>query len=270
MEYVLDLAPLIAIILGLLGLMFWWRWRTKRKEEREHSDALSTLTATLGGKVVGREEARAWTADLLPPMKSDTEGFIGWLGTVRRPRFETALDFRRDGWSVRVSEASMEQATSDSSNTFYEHRIEVATSPLPAMKMCRRLHEGFLGRPPTPAQAEAVEPAGEPPTTAVREQLDWLPVGLPEPANREFTVFSTDAAAVSRAFTPQVAEWLVAEAGPNPFQSPMPILLTFEAGFAYTTASQRIDPDHLLARVDIILGLLNRMGATPAIPPVTT
>lgn len=72
---------------------------------------------------------------------------------------------------------------------------------------------------------------------------------------------------MARSFTREVAEWLVDEAGPNPFQSPMPILLTFESGFACTTESQRIDPKHLLAVVDVILGLLDRMGATPAQPP---
>ncbi|MGM1059227.1 hypothetical protein [Saccharothrix sp. Mg75] len=267
MEYVLDLAPLIAIILGLLGLVFWWRWRSNRKEQREHADALTALATTLGGRVVGPDEARPWSAELLPPMQSDTEGFIGWLGTVRRPRFETALDFQRGGWSVRVSEASMEKATSDSSNTFYEHRVEVATSLLPAMKICRRLHVGFGGRPLSPAQAQAAGPAGEPPVTVVRDQLDWSQVRLPEPANHEFTVFSTDPAAVSRAFTPQVAEWLVDEAGLSPFEGPMPILLTFEAGFAYATSAKRIDPDTITAKVDMIIGLLERMGAKPAHPP---
>ncbi|MFD7656488.1 hypothetical protein ACFV4N_21165 [Actinosynnema sp. NPDC059797] len=269
MEYVLDLAPLIAIILALVGLLGWSMWRKERKAQREHADALAALADALGGKVVGPTEARAWSADLLPPMKNDTEGFFGWLGTVRRPRFETALDFRRGNWSVRVSEASMKQATSTSAAVFYEHRIEVATSPLPAVKICRRLHEGFMGRPLTPAQAQAVGPAGEAPLTVTREQRQWSRVALPQPADHEFTVFSTDPAAVTRVFTPQVAEWLVTEAGPNPFQSPMPILLTLEAGFAYATASGRIDPDQVLARIDVILCLLDRLGARPADPPAT-
>lgn len=270
MEYVLDLAPLIAIILALYGLLVWWGWRRDRREEKEHADALAALAATLGGRVVGREEARPWSADLLRPLANETGGLINRLGTVRRARAETALDFRRGGWSVRVSEASIKKhVVTASTTTIYEHRIEVATSPLPAVKMCRRLHEGFMGRPLTPAQAQAVGPAGEAPVTAVREQLDWLPVALPEPADHEFTVFSTDPAATSRAFTPQVAEWLVTEAGPNPFQSPMPILLTLEAGFAYATAPKRIDPDQILAQVDAILDLLDRLGARPANPPTT-
>ena len=66
--------------------------------------------------------------------------------------------------------------------------------------------------------------------------------------------------AMARSSTREVAEWLVDEAGPTPFPSPMPVLLTFESGFAYTTASQRIGPKHLLAVVDVVLGLLDRMS----------
>lgn len=157
MGYAFDLALLVTILLALVGLLFWWKWHGERKEEREHADALATLAGTLGGKVVDRGEARAWSAGLLPPLRNETVGFANRLGTARRVRFETALDFRRGRWPVRVSEASIKKhVVIASTTTIYEHRIEVATSPLPAMKMCRRLHEGFMGRPLTQAQAQAV------------------------------------------------------------------------------------------------------------------
>ncbi|MGM1059226.1 hypothetical protein [Saccharothrix sp. Mg75] len=268
MDFAARVTLLIAILLILFALIYWWGWRRNRRKQREHADALAALATTLGGTVVGRDRARAWTTELRRPMESETGGLINLMGTVRRARFETALDFQRGDWSVRVSEASIEKHVVTASSTIiYEHRIEVATSLLPAMKICRRLHVGFGGRPLTPAQAQAAGPAGEPPATAVRDQLDWFPVRLPEPMNHEFTVFSTDPAAVSRAFTPQVAEWLVDEAGPDLFQGPMPTLLTFESGFAYATEAERIDPDTIIAKVDTIIGLLERLGVKPAHAP---
>lgn len=268
MDLLRVFAPIVVPLLALVALLFWWKWRGERKEERTHADALAALADALGGRVVDAAGARAWTTDLLPPLRNQAEGVVNRVGTVRRARFETALDFRRGGWSVRVSESSIvKHGVTTPSSTIHEHRIEVATSPLPATRLCRRVRSGFQGRPLPPAQAGDVGPAGEPPVTAVREQRDWLPVRLPEPADLEFTAFSTDPVAVSRAFTPQLAQWLVDEAGLNPFQGPVPVLLTIEGGYAYTTAAERIDPERLLARVDLILSLLSRIGATPAHPP---
>jgi hypothetical protein len=263
----LELAPLIAIIAALFGLGYWWNWRRTRKQELAHADGLTALAASLGGRVADPADVHAWSAGLLPPMQSDTDGVSGLLGTVRPPRFDSALDFRRGNWSVRVTEASMEKANSSSSATKYEHRIEVATSLVPPMKISRRLLVDYLGRP---VQAHQVQDAGAPaeaPQTAVREQRQWLPVRLPEQLDREFTVFTTDPAAVARAFTPQAVEWMLGQAGANPFQSAMPLLLTFEAGLVFTTAPQRIDPAQVMAKVDVILGLLDRMGVAPAHPP---
>lgn len=268
-DTLLKLSPLIAIIVAVVGLAYWWRWRSDRKEETSHADALAALAGGLGGRVAGPAEVRAWSADLLPPMKSSTEGFAGRLGTVRPPRFETALDFRRGNWAVRVGEASMEKANSTSSATAHEHRIEVATSLVAPMKIGRRILVDFRGRPLAPDRAGAAGPAAEAPVTVVHEQRQWLPAAVPEPVAREFTVFTTDPSAVARAFTPQAVEWLLGQAGANPFVSAMPLLLTFEAGLVFTTSPQRIDPDHVLAKVDAILGLLDRMGIAPAHPPVT-
>ncbi|MFD0201260.1 MULTISPECIES: hypothetical protein [Saccharothrix] len=265
----LELAPLIAIIVALVGLVFWWRWRSDRKEEHAHAEALTALANTLGGRVAGPAEVQAWSAGLRPPMASDTEGFAGWAGTVRQPRFETALDFRRGDWAVRLGEASMEKANSSSSATKHEHRIEVATALVPPMKIGRRILVDFRGRPLAPDRARSAGPAAEAPVTAVQEQRQWLPVRLPEPLDREFTAFSTDPSAAAGAFNPQVVEWMLGQAGDNPFVSAIPLLLTFEAGLVYTTSPNRIDPNQVLAKVDAIIGLLDRMGIAPAHPPVT-
>lgn len=261
----MELLYVVAALVVLFALLRWFQSRGARKEDQAQADALAVLANGLGGRVADPADVRAWSADLLPPMKSSTDGVAGRLGTVRAPRFETALDFRRGNWAVRVGEASMEKANSTSSATAHEHRIEVATAIVPPMKIGRRVLVDFLGRPLAPDRAQAAEA----PVTVVREQRQWLPAGLPEPLGREFTVFTSDPSAATRAFTPQVVEWMLGQAGANPFVSAMPLLLTFEAGLVFTTSPQRIDPDQVLAKVDAILGLLDRMGIAPAHPPVT-
>lgn len=267
MEYLLDLAPLIAILVALFGLLVWWRRRSDRKQERQHTEALAALADRLGGRVVGSTEARAWSADLLPPLLNETEGVVNRIGTVRRPRFDTALDFQRGNWWVRVSEASTKKhVVTAGTRTIHQHRIDVATSALPPMKISRRVHVDFKGRPVPLGRTAG--PVAEPPPTATREQHQWLEAGLPEPLAREFAVFTTDPA-TTRAFTPQVVEWMLEQTDDNPFLGPMPLLLTLEAGVAYTTAPHRVDPEQIVRKVDAILGLLDRLGAKPATPPVT-
>lgn len=256
--------PLLAVFAALIGLGAWWHWRSKRKEEQAYADGLTALANAVGGRVAGPEDVTAWSAGLLPPMKSETDGFSGWIGTVRPPRFETALDFRRGHWSVRLTEASMERANSSSSSVRYEHRVDVATSLVPPMKISRRIHVDHLGRPLRPDRVRDSGAPAEAPVTVAQEQRQWLRVGLPEPLAKEFTVFATDPAAAARVFTPQVVAWMLEQAGPLPFESVMPLMLTFEAGLVYATTRDRIKPDPVLAQVDVILGLLDRMGIAPA------
>jgi hypothetical protein len=269
-EFFLRISLFVAICLVLIGLLFWWRWRSDRKEEREHAEALAALAGSLGGSVAGSADVRAWSAELLPPLRSQSEGLVNWFGTVRRARFETALDFRRGNWSVRLSEASIKKTVPTAgTTTHHQHRIDVATSVVASMKISRRIYVDFRGRPLAPDRAQASGPAAEAPPTVVREQREWLPARLPEPLDREFTVFTTDPSTVARAFTPQVADWVLGQAADNPFLSAMPLLLTFEAGLVFATSPQRIDPNQILTTVDAILGLLDRMPhVTPAHPPV--
>ncbi|MBW4719663.1 hypothetical protein [Saccharothrix obliqua] len=245
MAYLLDLAPLIAVVLALFGLLLWWRRRRDRKAEHEHAEALAALAGSAGGRVVGRAGARAWSAGLLSP-----KGL-----PLSRPRFVLALDVRRGDWSVRVSEASVKKATSTSAATSYEHRIEVAASGLPTMKISRRVHSG---RPLDPALVREV------PVTVAAEGGQWHRVGFPPgPFDARFAVFASDPAAAAQALNPRAVEHLLARVDFLPFT------LHFESGLVFGTMSGRINPDHVLNAVDAVLGLLDRMGATPAHPPVT-
>ncbi|MFD1149672.1 hypothetical protein [Saccharothrix hoggarensis] len=269
MEYLLDFAPLIAVMLALYGLLLWWRWRGDRKEERAHFDAVAAFARSLGGSVVDPAAARPWSAELLEPMRSETDGLVNQLGVASPGSFGTTLDFRRDGWSVRVGEASVEKAADNGTRTAHEHRVEVATAPVTPMKISRRVHGGtnFLGRPLAPGNIEAQggELVREVPVTVVAAGGGWHRVAFPPgPFDARFAVFTSDPAAVARGFTPEVVEYLLAQA------HSLPSPLHFEAGLVFGTMRERIGPGHTLDTVDAILGLLERMGVAPAHPPART
>lgn len=268
MEYLADLAPLVAIILALLGLVAWLMWRKDRKKDREHAEALAALAGRLGGAVVDDDAARAWSAELLAPLRDETEGLFNRMGMAGRRRFRTAVDFRRGRWSVRVGEASVKKAAQNGTRTYYEHRVEVATARLVPMKISRRMYSGtnFLGRPlgPDDILAQGGGRVREVPVSVAAEQGQWHQARLPGPADAEFAVFTSDPAAAARTLNPQAVDWLLAQG------TAMPFPLHFEAGLVFATVTGRISPEHVLNTVDAVLGLLDRMGAAPAHPPVAT
>ncbi|GHF87615.1 hypothetical protein FHX82_000848 [Amycolatopsis bartoniae] len=251
-ELRIALAVLVCLVLPI-SLTFWWVRRRERREDRKHYEALAALTASIGGVVIGRDEATAWSTGLRPPFKTHVGGLINWMGTVRKPRFETALDFRRDGWQVRVSEASMRRAVSNGTSTFYEHRIDVATAPLPPMKLHRRLHTDFRGRPVKPDSILALggKPVREAPVTVAQQQGQWLEVNLPLSVSTDWVAFSS--APQGAPLTPEALEWLSRNTGALPWG------LTFESGLLYATWPTRIQPQTLLTTVDAMLGLLDRI-----------
>ncbi|QQQ76368.1 hypothetical protein IOD16_36045 [Saccharothrix sp. 6-C] len=265
-EYWIRLSPLLAIMAALIGLLFWWRWRSDRKEERAHVDALTALAGTLGGRVVDPAESAAWSAGLLAPMRGETDGLVNRLGTVSRPRFDTALEFRRGEWSVRVGEASVKKVAQNGTRTDHEHRIEVATSRLAPMRISRRNHGGTnsWGRPrrADDISAQGGELVREVPVTVAAEGGQWHRVAFPPgPFDAQFAVFTGDPAAVSRLLDPETTEHLLDQA------HGLPSVLHFEAGLVFGTRPGRIGPGHTLDVVDAILGLLDRMGVAPARPP---
>ncbi|EID53877.1 hypothetical protein AB8O38_08735 [Saccharomonospora xinjiangensis] len=260
MEIWIDLSPLLGAMALGIGLLFWWQWHSARKEQREHVEALTALAARLGGTISHAENATAWSAELLRPFRNFTGGFINWLGTVRRPRFEIALDFERGAWRLRVTEASMERRGSNGAVTRHECRIEVTTAALPPVKLARRLYTDFLGRPLKPGDVltEGTAVIKEPPVTVAERQGEWQRLWLPEPGNSQYAVFAHDPAAANRMFNREALEYLVENAGALPF------VLTFEAGLLYATMPHRIIPEALPKMLDAVLGLLERIpGAEP-------
>lgn len=261
MELWLRLSPLLGCMAAGLGLLFWSQWRSARKEQREHVEALTALAASLGGTMVSDpEKATAWSAELLRPFKNYTGGFINWLATVRRPRFEIALDFVRGPWRLRVTEVSMERRGSTGGVTHHEHRIEVITAPLPPVKLARRLYTDFLGRPLKPGHvlSEGTAVISEPPVTVARQQGEWQRLRLPGHYDSQYAVFANDLGAANRMLNRDVLEYLVENA------SVLPFVLTFEDGFFYATMPYRIGPNTLPKTLEAVLGLLERVpGAAP-------
>jgi hypothetical protein len=262
----LELAPLIAIIAALFGLGYWWNWRRNRREEHAQVDALTALAGSLGGRVIGRAEALPWSVELLEPMREETDGLVNRLSMASPTSFGVALDFRRGRWSVRIGEASVEKSVDNGTRTEYEHRIEVATAPVTPMKISRRVHGGknLFGRPlgPDHISAQGGELVREVPVTVAEAGGEWHRVALPPgPFDAQFAVFTSDPAAVARAFDPGAVEHLLGQV------RSLPSPLHFEAGLVFGTVPGRINPEHVLATVDVILGLLDRMGIAPAHPP---
>ena len=266
-DFYLDISLFVVLCGAVLGLVFWLSWRSHKKEEREHADALAALANGLGGTVTGPDGASAWSAELRGPMASEARGLVNRLQTSSRRRFDAALDFRRGSWQVRVSEASMKKTVSNGTTTFREHRIEVVTAHLAPLKLCRRLHTDFRGRPLAPGHilTQGGTAVREAPLTVERQQGQWLQARLPSPVEGEFVAFTSDPFGVARVLNPQAAEWLHAQA------DSLPLLLTFESGLLYATMAGRIDPERLLPTVDAVLGLLDRIpGAAPTLPTTTT
>ncbi|MFD1149671.1 hypothetical protein [Saccharothrix hoggarensis] len=266
-ETYVEILPIVAIMVGLLALGHWWRRRSDRKSEQAHAEALAEFAGGLGGRLVDPAEAHAWSAGLLEPMRRKTDGLVNQLNQVSPTSFGLTVDFPRGRWAVRVGEASVEVTADNGTRTAYEYRIEVATAPVTPMKISRRIHDGknLFGRPlpPDHVVAQGGERVREVPVTVAAEGGGWYRVSFPPgPFDTNFAVFTSDPAAVAPLFDPRVAEHLLAEF------NDMYFTLHFEAGLLFCTLINRIIPDQALARVDALIGLLERMGVAPAHPPV--
>ncbi|GGU74145.1 hypothetical protein [Lentzea flava] len=244
-EFYLRLG-LFGLCVGVLvGLVLWLVWRKNRKAERERLDELTAFAESLGGTVTYRRAgARPWSADLTRAMADEHGTFLKWLGRQSEPRFDHVLDFRRGRWQVRVSEASMEKATSTSTRTAQEVRIEVATADLVPLKIVRRRHSG--------SAAQERNWAGEMPVTVARDDDPlWMELKLPAFVDHEFVAFTSDLPEAAGVLNHQFLELLLDEMQLRN--------LTFESGIAYTVMDGPILPGVVLQTVDSMTALLDRV-----------
>ncbi len=249
---------LLLLLVGL-GLLFaplwWWSWRKTRQEEVAHEDGLAVFADKVGATVTdARGDVLPWSAGLASAFLGEHDGVMGLVSSAGGPRFDYAIEFERNGWQVRVCEASVEVRTATTAGntvTHHEHRIEVATADLVPLKIViARWTEGKR----FPKWA-----AETPRTVAGREQPLWMELRLPESAGHEHVAYTSDLVEADAVLTPQVVAWLEEQAGGELFRN-----LTFEAGILYTAADGQITEDSVLSRVDALLDLLGRIpGARP-------
>ncbi|HEX7302353.1 hypothetical protein [Lentzea sp.] len=250
-----PIAAVLAFSLSAVVVRRWWQKRKHRAADEHQAVGLTPLARTLGGEVVRGEGSAAWSADLRGPMANDLDGIVDKMLQRSVPRFDLAVDFMRGTWHVRVSQASMRQQDSNGVGRLIEHRFEVATTLLAPMRLTRRRHADFRGRPVAPGRFSGW--TAEKPLTAVREQTEWLPLRLPPAADHEFAVFAADLSGAARAFNPEAAQWLVDRVGDLPPLVAWIFSLTFESGIVHTTVRGPIDEESLLSVVDVITGLLD-------------
>lgn len=246
----LKLGLFVLCVAALVGLVMFLVWRNKKKATRARFAELTAFARSLGGTAeVG---GRPWSADLVGAMASEHGTFLKWLGRQSEPRFDHALDFQRGGWGVRVTEASMEKATSTSTRTAQEVRIEVATPPLVPLKIIRRRYLGG---------DQERRWAGEMPVTVARgEDPLWMEVRLPASVDHGYVAFTSDLSEASAVLNRGFFEVLEDEVELRD--------LTFESGLAYTVLEGPIMPKTTVRTVDTIIALLDRIpGASTSGEP---
>ncbi|MCR3747455.1 hypothetical protein [Lentzea californiensis] len=256
----------------------WWQFRSHRTARDEQVSALNPFVARLGGTVISPEQGdtAAWSAGFLEPVRSDGSAYDTvlkgkWLRRSK-PQWDLAMDFRRGDWHVRVTEAAVRIAAYTGYGVRWEqeHRIEVATARMAPMRMVRPTRYIAPGRPVSPADFENQWKSwlSEPPST-VGDQAQWQRVQIPSPMDNEFFVWGSDPAAAARDLNFEALHWLI-EHGKHLPPHAESMRITFEAGIAYVVLDNHIDQASLMAVVDMVVGLLDRMpGARPRHPAAT-
>ncbi|USX49717.1 hypothetical protein [Lentzea sp. HUAS12] len=237
----------------VVALVVWFVWRKKKREEQARITELTAFADSVGGSVQDRRAgARPWSAEFTRAMASEYGTFFRWLGRQSEGRFDYALDFSRGRWRVRISEASLENATSSSTRTAQETRVEVATTDLVTLKIIRRRHAG--------SHSQERGWAAEVPVTvsAERDPL-WMEIRLPASVDHAFVAFTSDLPEAARVLNHGFLALLLDEVQLR--------TLTFEAGIVHTTLDGPIFPRLALETTDLMVALLERVpGLEPRDP----
>ncbi|WP_143086888.1 hypothetical protein [Lentzea flaviverrucosa] len=246
----------------------WLQLRSHGKARDEQIAALTPLAQRLGGKLLGPDEASMWTAELCKPFRNEFS-----IAFRSKRQYDLSLDFQRGPWHVRVTEASIRyDSRGFGVRWLQQHRIEIATARLAPLKVTRpNKYNVNNGQPLSPGRLESEwkQIVSNEPETAKQSDAEWLPVPLLPPMDHEFSAYSSDPAAAARELNFDALHWLLDHEESLPAWA-KGMSLTFESGFVYLAAYDHIYPDDLLAVVDTICGLLDRMtGARPRHPAAT-
>lgn len=255
--YKLKLLLVLVGFLAVVGLpLLWLSWRKGKQQALERGEELATFANNVGGTVADAGgHVLPWSVALEPPFLGEHEGAMAMVTVASGPQFVHALEFERNGWAVRVCEATVEVRNlnaTDNASTRDEHRIEVATAELVPMKIVvgRGTERGLLRK----------WAARMPRTVAEQERPLWMELNLPETAGH--LAFTSDLPQAGEVLNGHVAAWLHAHADGTSFSH-----LTFEAGVVHSSLGGPIDERSVLRRVDALLDLLDRIpGSRPARP----
>lgn len=261
------LTSLVGMILFMV-VRRWLQFRSHGKARDEQIAALTPLAQRLGGKLLGPDEASMWTAELCKPFWNEFS-----IAFRSKRQYDLSLDFQRGPWHVRVTEASIRyDSRGFGVRWLQQHRIEIATARLAPLKVTRpNKYNVNNGQPLSPGRIESEwkQIVSNEPETAKQSDAEWLPVPLLPPMDQEFSAYGSDPAAAARELNFDALHWLLDHEESLPGWA-KGMSLTFESGFVYLAAYDHIHPADLLAVVDIIVGLLDRMpGARPRHPAAT-
>lgn len=242
-SYELNLLLLVAFLAAFVALIYALVRRGRKKAERARRAELSEFAASIGGTLVDEgDDTRPWSADFERAMDDEYGTLVKWLGRASGANFDYALDFSRNGWPVRVTEASMELVSSVGTNTSYEMRVEVATADLVALKITQ-VRGGGLGS----------RWAGEMPVSVERgDHPLWMPLRLPLSISHAFVAYASDLSEAADFFSVDVVEWLLKQTKQHELPN-----LCIEAGVAYCVVDGPILPQFVMRKVDAIIDLLS-------------
>ncbi|ACU38988.1 hypothetical protein KCV87_29620 [Actinosynnema pretiosum subsp. pretiosum] len=250
-------SPITLVVMGVwllfLFLRRWSQFRARERELTERAAALAPLASAHGGGVTGPgDQAAPWSASVRPPLLEQRARFVPFRLYQRSAlRSDLALDLRRGPWHVRVTESSARAQRPGLFGVVWlvEHRVEVATSPLPPMSLFR-----LVGLPHHERMAHAHE--ARLPVAGERDRDSRVP--LDPPADVEFSARGIDLASARSAFNQEALRWFAArtDALPGPARN---VTWRFESGFLYAVFEGPVNPATVLPVVDSVLGLLDRV-----------
>ncbi|WP_158881316.1 hypothetical protein [Amycolatopsis anabasis] len=221
-----------------------------RKQRRQSArvTALTNLAGQLGGTVhTGPEAARPRAATLTARQPEVVAGRV-WGMT----RYESALDFQRGRWPVRVAEGSRRESrpswNATDSPGMVDIRSHVVEIPTPS---CPRLH--FLPVRQNGLSLQISRQLDRPPIASPVPADVWASAPIPEAYRGVVQVSTSNAEFATAVLNDQLLQWIAAHA--QWFTDPVQL----EYGLLYTESNGAADPASLLPRVDFLVGLLERI-----------
>ncbi|WP_020662815.1 hypothetical protein [Amycolatopsis benzoatilytica] len=260
-QALLSLAGGTTVIFGVPAY-FIHRWTQKEKRaEQARLDASRSAVEQIGGSALTElENGRPRSAQRRKPLgelykpKTIREGmtFPG-----KPPTVDLAMDVLRGRRQFRVSEyyASV-RAGSNSPRRVFEYTIETRTGPVSGMKIAKAYPPDLVrifGRTRDlrdhrhrvfGAEARSSPSVGR-----------WEQFPLPD---NEFTGYTSDPAFAAQAITPDIVDWLRGN------RDQLPDLVGLDHGWCYAVYRRELDPETLVAEIDLIAEFLDRLGVPVA------